>query len=114
MGEPDVDDIYTVDSLMMALRASYQSPAADSRPAPEPVSYELRITGIVIGLKVADGQLGLSNGPQPAPDLVIETSKGLAALLTGRMSPAQALENGSVQVTGDPELLTEFANTFRL
>jgi hypothetical protein len=114
MGQPDADDIYTVDSLMMAMRASYQGPAADSQAAPASVSYELRITGIVIGLRVEDGRLGVTDGPPVAPDLVIETGDGFAALLTGRISPAEALENGSVQVTGDPELLTEFTNTFRI
>jgi DNA-binding HxlR family transcriptional regulator len=112
MGPPDEDDIYTVDSLMMAMRACYQG--AGSPAPPEPVSYELRITGIVIGLTVQDGKLGVTDGPQPEPDLVIETHHGFAALLTGRITPAEALENGSVQVTGDPELLTEFANTFRI
>ncbi|MEO7262050.1 MAG: winged helix-turn-helix transcriptional regulator [Jatrophihabitantaceae bacterium] len=112
MGTPDADDIYTVDGLMMAMRASYQGVCPQSPP--EPVSYELRITGIVIGLTVQDGKLGITNGPQPAPDLVIETDAGLGALLTGRMSPSEALENGSVQVSGDPELFTGFAKTFKL
>jgi ubiquinone biosynthesis protein UbiJ len=30
------------------------------------------------------------------------------------MSPSEAIESGSVRLTGDTELLTEFANTFRL
>ncbi|HEV2886387.1 MAG TPA: winged helix-turn-helix transcriptional regulator [Jatrophihabitans sp.] len=112
MTQPEADDIYTVDSLMMAMRASYQGPPAGSQP--EPVNYELRITDVVISLTVQDGQLGVSDGPQPNPDLVIETHHGFAALLMGRISPSEALENGSVRVTGDPELLTEFANTFRV
>jgi DNA-binding HxlR family transcriptional regulator len=112
MGPPDADDIYTLDSLMMAMRACYQG--APEEPA-KPVSYELRITGIVIGLTVQDGQLDVTDGPPAAaPDLVIEASHGLAALLTGQITAPEALENGSVQVTGDPELLSEFANTFRI
>lgn len=112
LGPPDADDIFTPDSLMMAMRASYRG--ACSPATQEPVSYELRVTGIVIGLTVQGGQLGVINGPQPGPDLVIETDHGFAALLTGKVSAAEALENGSVHVTGDPELFTEFANTFRV
>lgn len=111
MGPPDPDDIYTVDSLMMAMRAAYQGPVADS---PKPVSYELRITGIVVGVTVQDGRLEVTDCALPSPDLVIETSHGFGALLTGRVTAAQALENGSVQVTGDPELLTDFASTFKV
>jgi len=113
MGTPEPDDIYTVDSLMMALRTSYQANEATRVPA-EPVSYEVRVPGIVISLTVQDGELGISGGPQPDPDLVIEASDGFAALLTGTLTPSAAIENGSVRVTGDPELLTDFANTFRI
>ena len=113
MGTPEPDDIYTIDSLMMALRTSYQG--TDGAQAPtDPVSYELRVPGIVISLTVQDGQLGIAGGPQPDPDLVIETNDGFAALLTGTVSASEAIENGSVRVTGDPELLAEFASTFRI
>jgi DNA-binding HxlR family transcriptional regulator len=113
MGPPEADDIYTSDSLVMAMRASYQG--SDGAQAPvDPVSYELRISGIVLSVTVQDGQLGITAGPQPNPDLVIETTHGLASLLLGRVSPSEAVENGSVQLTGDTELLTEFASTFRL
>ena len=69
---------------------------------------------IVISLTVRDGRLGVTGGPQAEPDLVIDASHGFTALLTGRTSPSEAIESGSVRVTGDPELLTEFANTFRI
>jgi DNA-binding HxlR family transcriptional regulator len=112
MCEPQADDIFTMDSLMMALRAHYQGNASQS--VAEPVSYELRVNEIVISLTVQDGQLGVTGGPQPEPDLVIEAGPGFTALLTGRTSPSEAIENGSVRVIGDPGLLTEFANSFRI
>jgi DNA-binding HxlR family transcriptional regulator len=113
MGQPEADDVYTRESLMMAMRGSYRG--YDGRQAPRnPVSYELRVTGIVISVTVQDGKLGVTVGPQPDPDLVIETYDALPALLLGRISPSEAIENGSVRVTGNPELLTEFANTFRV
>jgi DNA-binding HxlR family transcriptional regulator len=113
MGPPEPDDIYTADSLMMALRTSYQINDY-AQPSADPVSYEVRVPGIVISLTVQDGELGISGGPQSDPDLVIEAGDSFAALLTGALSPTEAIENGSVRVTGDPELLTEFANTFRV
>jgi DNA-binding HxlR family transcriptional regulator/putative sterol carrier protein len=109
--QPDADDTFTMDSLMMVMRSSYQGNS--SQPAAEPVSYELRVNEIVISLTVQDGQLGVAGGPQPEPDLVIEASHGFTALLTGKTSPSEAIESGSVRVIGDPGLLTEFANTFK-
>ncbi len=113
LGPPGPDDIYTPDSLMMAMRACYQGDGTGASVA-EPVSYELRVHDIVISLTVRNGQLGVAGGSLPDPDLVIETGPGFAALVTGRMSPSEAIENGSVRLTGDPRLLTEFANTFRI
>jgi DNA-binding HxlR family transcriptional regulator/putative sterol carrier protein len=112
MCEAQADDIFTVDSLMTAMRASYQGPRSSSQ-APEPVSYELRVNEIVISVTVQDGQLGVARGPQPEPDLVIEASHGFTALLTGKTSPSEAIESGSVRVIGDPGLLTEFTSTFK-
>jgi DNA-binding HxlR family transcriptional regulator len=119
MGPPEPDDIYTVDSLMMALRTSYKTNTSyrgneGAQASADPVSYEVRVPGIVISLTVQDGELGMSGGPRPDPDLVIEGDDGFAALLTGTVSPSEAIENGSLRVTGDPELLTDFANTFRI
>lgn len=110
MGPPEADDIYTPDSLMMGMRACYY--AAGSPRPPTPVRYELRIEGVVISLTVQDGELIVFDGPHVAPDLVIETGHHLAALLTGKITAAEALETGSIRVTGDPELLSEFAKTF--
>jgi DNA-binding HxlR family transcriptional regulator len=112
MEQPEPDDIYTASSLMMAMRAAYQAPGAES-PAPSSVSYELRITDVVLSLTVRDGELGVSDGPQADPDVVIEMEHALAPLLLGQLSPAEAIASGSVRVVGDPELLTEFTNTFR-
>jgi DNA-binding HxlR family transcriptional regulator len=111
MGPPDPDDIFTPSSLMMAMRASFRGKG--SQTAAEPVSYELRVNDIVISVTVRDGRLGVAGGPQEEPDLVIEAGDGFTALLTGRTSPSEAIESGSVRVIGDPELLTEFANTFK-
>jgi DNA-binding HxlR family transcriptional regulator len=113
MCQPEADDVFTLDSLMTAVRTSYQGQGTSSQVAAEPVSYELRVNEIVISVTVQDGQLGVVGGPLPEPDLVIEASQGFTDLLTGRTSPSEAIESGSVRVIGDPGLLTEFTNTFR-
>jgi DNA-binding HxlR family transcriptional regulator len=113
MGPPEADDVYTSESLMMAMRGSYQRSESGHDPR-DSVNYEVRVTGVVISVTVQDGQLGVAAGPQPDPDLVIEAYDALPALLLGRVSPSEAIENGIIRVTGDPELLTEFANTFRV
>jgi DNA-binding HxlR family transcriptional regulator len=114
MGVPDPDDIYTADGLMMAMRASYQGSDGAAQPSPDRVSYELRVAGIVITVTVQDGQLVIADGSQPDPDLVIEAGDAFGPLLMGRISPTEALQSGSIRVTGDPELLSEFASTFRI
>jgi len=114
MGTPEADDICTVDGLMIAMRASYQGYDGNLGAPPDRVGYELRVAGVVIGVTVQDGQLGVNDGPHPDPDLVIEARYGIGELLTGQISPTEALQSGNVRVTGNPELLTEFANTFRV
>ena len=46
--------------------------------------------------------------------MLTEAGPGIRALMTGEVSPAAAIENGIVRVTGDPELLTRFAEIFRI
>ena len=53
-------------------------------------------------------------GPLPGADLVIELDMSLKALISGDVSPADALADGRVRVTGDPELLDQFVEVFRM
>jgi DNA-binding HxlR family transcriptional regulator len=110
MRPTEPEDIVTTDSLIMAMRSTYH-PDSDS---PEPLNYQLRVADVVISIALEDGQLRTTEGATPDPDLVIETGTGLAGLLTAKVTPEQAIANGDVQLTGDPQLLTHFANTFHL
>lgn len=112
MGQPESDAIVTTDSLMMAMRASFHGHPNSSQPTAEPVSYELRVNEIVVSATVQGGRLDVTGGSQPKPDLVIETQNGLAPLLTGKTTPSEAIESGTIRIIGDPDLLTEFTNTF--
>jgi len=111
MEAPEPGDIYTASSLMMAMRAGYQTAVTESSK-PTPATYELHITDVVLGVTVKDGELDVTDGPPADPDLVIKTEHALAPLLMRRITPAEALESGDIQVVGNPELLTEFAHTF--
>ncbi|MDQ1742857.1 MAG: hypothetical protein QOE23_1196, partial [Pseudonocardiales bacterium] len=113
MGPPAADDIYTAGALILAMRACYLGPNTGSQPYPKPLNYELRISDVVIRVTVNDGEIEVGEGPQDDPDLVIETIHGFAPLILGRVSAREAIANGSIRVTGDPELLTEFTDTFR-
>jgi len=45
---------------------------------------------------------------------VIEIGPGIRALMAGELSPAGAIDSGTVHITGDPALLTRFAEIFRI
>lgn len=110
LGTPKATDIVTADSVVMAMRASFRLAAATGHR----VSYELRLPDFVIHAVVDDGTLEVSEGPLPRADLVIEPGRALKALMTGEVSPVQVLAEGSVRVTGNPDLLTLFVQLFRV
>jgi DNA-binding HxlR family transcriptional regulator len=110
LGDPRPDEIVTVDSLVMALRTTFQ---ADAAAGPR-VSYELRMGDIVIHACIDDGRLEVAQGPLTQPDLVIETGPALKALMAAEISPTEAIQTGSVALTGPPELLARFVAIFRI
>lgn len=110
LAEPGEDEIVTPDSLVMALRTTFQPDAA----AGLHVGYELHIADIVLHARVDDGMLRAAPGPLPDADLVIEPGTALRALMTGELDPGEAIAGGHVQLTGDPELLARFAELFRI
>jgi DNA-binding HxlR family transcriptional regulator len=119
LGEPGDDDVFTPDSLTVALRAAFRGESA------EPGDYELRIGDVALRVQV-DGMLRITQlapaappvgGALPAgePDLTIAAGSGIRHLLTGRRDAAAALAAGDVVVVaGDAALLERFATTFRI
>ena len=107
---PGPDEIVTPDSMVMAMRTTFRPDAARGLTA----TYELRSGPVVIHMRIDDGRLQAGKGPLPDADLVIETKPGIKALMTGELTPEQAIERGIVRVTGDPALLTKFAEIFRI
>lgn len=110
LGDPRPAETVTVDSLVMALRSTFRSEPARGLRA----GYELRVGPIVLHARVDDGRVAVAEGALPGADLVIEAGPGIRALMAGELSPREAVENGTVRLTGDPELLTRFARIFRI
>jgi DNA-binding HxlR family transcriptional regulator len=110
LGDPRPDEAITVDSLVTALRTTFQPDASRGFRA----GYELRVGEIVLHARVDDGRIDVAAGPLPGADLTIEAGPGIRALMAGEISPAVALENGTVRIKGDRKLLTRFAKMFRI
>lgn len=108
--EPRPEDIITPDSMVMALRSTFRPEAARGLTA----SYELRVGDIVIHARIEDGVLSAADGPLLDADLVIEPGQLLRPLMSGEVSPAEAIESGGIALTGDPRLLEPFVAVFRI
>ncbi len=110
LGERGPEEIVTTDSMIMALRATFQPTAAPGFRA----SYQLHLGEIVIHARIDDGTLDAGAGPLPNPDLVIETEAPLKPVLAGEISPTEAVESGRLRLTGDPALLPQFIALFAI
>jgi DNA-binding HxlR family transcriptional regulator len=110
LGQPGPDDVLTADALVVALRATFRPEAARGHS----FGVELRVGDAVVHARVADGAVHAAAGELPGADLVVRTGPQLRALLAGELEPAEALAAGSVQVSGDPALLTRFVELFHI
>jgi DNA-binding HxlR family transcriptional regulator len=110
LGDPRADETITVDSLVTALRTTFHPDAARGFRA----GFELRVGEIVLHARVDDGRVEAAEGALPGADLTIDAGPGIRALMAGEVSPADAIETGVVHIVGDAELLTRFAEIFRI
>jgi DNA-binding HxlR family transcriptional regulator len=110
LGDPRAAETISADSMVMAMRATFRAEAARGLRA----SYELHFGEIVINVRVRGAKMVVEKGPLPGADLVIHAGIGIKSLMTGEMTPTEALRSGSVHITGDPALLTRFAEMFRI
>jgi hypothetical protein len=92
----------------MALRSTFHPTAARALRA----CYELHVGGVVIHARIVDGTLAAAEGPLPDADLVIETGPAIRKMMAGEIGPAEVIANGSVRLTGDPDLLSRFVEVF--
>jgi DNA-binding HxlR family transcriptional regulator/putative sterol carrier protein len=110
LGEPRAEEIVTADSLMLALRATFRPEAARRLR----VSYELRLGEIVFHARVENGVLEVAKGPLADADLTLETDLTLRLLMSGELSPAEAVKSGKVRLSGNRELLERFVEIFHI
>ena len=110
LGEPRPEDTVNADSMMLALRATFRPEAARGLRA----SYELRLGEIVFHARVDKGALEVAEGPLPDADLTLETDLGLRRLMSGELSPRDAVKSGKVRIVGKIDLLERFAEIFRI
>jgi DNA-binding HxlR family transcriptional regulator len=110
LGDPRSEEIVTVDSLIMAMRSTFNPKAARGLDA----SYELRVGDVVIHMRVHGAKLEVAAGPLPDADLVIDAGPALKALMAGEMTPARAKASGGVHLKGQTKLLPRFVETFRI
>jgi DNA-binding HxlR family transcriptional regulator len=110
MGDPRPEDVFTANALIMTLRSVFQSERAKGVQA----LFELHAFDYIVHIRIDDGVLHTGIGSLGNPDLVVETGFAIKNLMTGELSPAEAINGGSFRVIGDPALFTLFANLFRL
>jgi DNA-binding HxlR family transcriptional regulator len=110
LGDPRPDETITLDSLITALRTTFHPDAARKFRA----GYELRVGEIVLHARVDDGRVEVGAGPLAGAGLIIDAGPGIRALMAGELSPADAVANGTVKLTGNSKLLKRFAEIFRI
>jgi DNA-binding HxlR family transcriptional regulator/putative sterol carrier protein len=110
LGEPRPGEIMTADSVVMALRTTFVPEAAHDLQA----SYELRLGDVVVHARINGGTVAVAEGALDHADLVIEAGPAVKDLMTGALSPAEAIAGGSVRLMGDATLLDRFVELFRI
>jgi DNA-binding HxlR family transcriptional regulator len=110
LGDPRPHEVVTADSLVTALRSTFHPEAARRFRA----GYELRVGEMVIHAQVENGRITAGAGPLASADLVIEAGPAIREVMAGETSPADAIANGIVRLSGDPALFARFAEIFRI
>jgi DNA-binding HxlR family transcriptional regulator len=110
LGDPRHGEIVTQDSLITALRTTFQREAAKGAG----VAYELRFGDVALHAIVKKGQLHVGAGPHPGADLTIEAGPALRRLLAREITPREAIKSGAVRLRGKRQLLDRFVQLFRI
>ena len=108
LDEPRPGERVTVDSMVMALRSTFHKDAARSVQA----GFELHVGDIVVHAAVRNGKLDAGPGALPGADLIVESGPAIKELMTGSVTPAQAIAAGSVKIKGPRKLLERFSEIF--
>jgi DNA-binding HxlR family transcriptional regulator/putative sterol carrier protein len=108
---PSDAPIASADSIILALRARFESGAAPGLRA----SYEVRLGDDRFRIQVADDEIKVARGEAHQPDAIIETDPDtLNSVLWGTRSLADAQRSRRITVEGDEALVERFVLLFPL
>jgi len=111
MGNPRSGEIITVASVLSAMGATFDRAAA----AGVHVSYQIEVADLLFQVRIDDGVLAVSDQPLPDADLLLKTEvAAMKQLLSGDLSPEDAVASGQVSISGDPALLATYIQLFHL
>lgn len=109
---PDAHDLFTMDSAILSMYATFRPEAALDVHA----TYEIRYSDdMIVHLFVEDGALKAAEGGYADADLVIRpTGMVMLELLSGQRSVADALGSGQLEIEGGVEYLELFTQLFHI
>jgi DNA-binding HxlR family transcriptional regulator/putative sterol carrier protein len=111
MQQPRRRESFRPDWYGVAMRAAFRPHSAKGVSE----TYEFRIGADVFHLRVHDGSAEVGQGSAPSPDLTVKADfKNLDAVVTGQLSPVEAIETGRVEIQGDPAALQRCVEIFGL
>ncbi|MEY9951815.1 winged helix-turn-helix transcriptional regulator [Leifsonia sp. EB34] len=111
LGEPRAEQIITPDAMTISLRTAFRPQVAAELPA---TAYGARFGDDGLLIRVAGPQLAVTRGDGPA-DLAFASGPDIRRLISGELTPDDAIDAGVVEVLEGPRtLLTRFAATFHL
>lgn len=110
MSAPAPEDVITSSSLAAALRAAYR-PGVIATPR----TYLIHAGPVTAWATVDGEEVVIETGfPDSDPDLTIHAGPQLRLLLAGRLSPAEAISSGALEIEGPHADLETFLQVFRV
>ena len=76
--------------------------------------FELHVGELVLHAIVDGPAIAVGRGPVEKPDLIVESSPALKDLMSGEITPRQALASGAMRITGSRKLFDRFAQVFQI
>lgn len=110
LGGPRRDEVVTPDSMIIAFRTLFRPEIARGMR----LNYLVKMGDFAVHVRIDDENIEVGRGLIEDPDLIIEAGPALRALMAGELSPSEALETGSVRLTGDPNLFAWFVEIFHI
>ncbi|MFD1151042.1 winged helix-turn-helix transcriptional regulator [Saccharothrix hoggarensis] len=111
LGGPGPEDVFTLDSAILSLYTTFRGDHASGVR----VVYELHYPDMVVHAVVDDGELRVGSGSHPDADLILQPrGPVMLDVLTGGLSPADAVATGAVGITGPFEKFELFTDLFHI